>query len=319
MLMVTRGSTSNIDPDAAVISTGHSQIKAFNLNNMTDKPYDFNADGKLLGWGLRNEVGIDEEPIQGGLYSVENSADNINRTGVDVHQNNPAEEMNFLGWLQPPDGIAQSENQGSNFGYPQCFTAWNPAELPNFDGEVGTQFAVNDLNSTNSDSICKDNYTPPALAFQAHMAPLDIKFNSKGTTAWITMHGSWDRSDPSGYKVGAVQFKDGKPIEPSTSNTALIDIVTNPDNSKCPSQCFRPVGFAWDTQGRLFFSSDATGEIYVVTKAGATGAGAGVDDTTPGSEVPYSPQARSEGSRLSRSSKFARNLVVCLAVLHITL
>ncbi len=89
-LIVTRGSGANLDPDAAQLSSGHSQIKAFNLLNHT-RTYDFDTDGMLLGWGLRNDVGIDEHPSTGGLYSVENSADDITRMGVDIHQNNPGE------------------------------------------------------------------------------------------------------------------------------------------------------------------------------------------------------------------------------------
>ncbi len=89
-LIVTRGSGANLDPDAAQLSSGHSQIKAFNLLNRT-RTYDFDTDGMLLGWGLRNDVGIDEHPSTGGLYSVENSADDITRMGVDIHQNNPGE------------------------------------------------------------------------------------------------------------------------------------------------------------------------------------------------------------------------------------
>lgn len=111
MLIVTRGSTSNLDPEAQDISTGHSQVKAFDLTNMTG-PYDFNGDGLLLGWGLRNEVGIAEEPSSGGLYSVENSVDEMTRMGVDIHATNPAEELNYLGTMMDNT----SPNQGSNFG-----------------------------------------------------------------------------------------------------------------------------------------------------------------------------------------------------------
>ncbi|KAL9053507.1 MAG: hypothetical protein Q9162_004745, partial [Coniocarpon cinnabarinum] len=217
--------------------------------------------------GLRNEVGIDEEPCDGGLYSVENSADEVTRNGEDIHENNPAEKMNFLGWLNPPAGTAQSSNQASNFGYPQCFAAWEPSSIPSFSGEVGVQFAIGTLdNGNNSDTSC-EQYTPPRLVFQAHMAPLDIKFNSQGSEAWITFHGSWDRTMPSGYKVGAVQFDRNGPLASSNSTTALVDVVANQDNSNCPDECFRPVAMAWDNQGRLYFSSDATGEIYVITRA----------------------------------------------------
>jgi WD40 repeat protein len=51
LLVVTRGSTSNIDFAAASLSSGHSQVKAFNISNMTDTAYDFNSDGLRLGWG----------------------------------------------------------------------------------------------------------------------------------------------------------------------------------------------------------------------------------------------------------------------------
>lgn len=54
-------------------------------------------------------------------------------------------------------------------------------------------------------------------------------------------------------------------MEPSDSTSAEKDILSNADLSVCPGQCFRPVGLAIDKQGRLFMSSDATGEIYVLT------------------------------------------------------
>ena len=92
-LIISRGSTSNVDPLAESLSSGHSQIKAFGLSNVRDSGYDFNSDGLLLGWGLRNSVGVVEHPDTGGIYSVENSVDQIMREGKDVHQNNPGEEM----------------------------------------------------------------------------------------------------------------------------------------------------------------------------------------------------------------------------------
>ena len=92
-LLINRGSTSNIDAMAEDLSSGHSQIRAFQLKDFNDTAFDFNTQGTRLGWGLRNSVGIVEHPDTGGIYSVENSADEIMREGVDVHQNNPGEEM----------------------------------------------------------------------------------------------------------------------------------------------------------------------------------------------------------------------------------
>lgn len=101
MLLVSRGSDGNVDDEAAEQSSGHSQLRAFNLTDLgqDDDPYDY-MDGVLLGWGLRNSVGVAEHPVTGGIYSVENSVDQLRRSGKDIHTNNPAEEMNFHSTLR---------------------------------------------------------------------------------------------------------------------------------------------------------------------------------------------------------------------------
>lgn len=163
MLLISRGSTSNIDPIAEQLSSGHSQIRAFDVNNVTSSGYDFNTDGFRLGWGLRNSVGLSEHPITGGIYSVENSVDEATRDGQDVHQNNPGEEMNFHGYL---NGTKYAP-QGSNYGYPYCFAVWSPADLPmNGNLTVGSQFAIGDQNRTINDSYCAEQ-TP--VCFFCHL------------------------------------------------------------------------------------------------------------------------------------------------------
>jgi len=187
MLLVSRGSGPNIDPRALDRSTAISTIKAFNLTNATSEGYSYINDGLLLGWGLRNSVGVAEEPVSGGIYSVENSVDNFQRGTELINENNPGEEMNFHGTL-----INNTyTGQGGNYGYPECLAAWDPAELPrNGSLSVGSQFAIGDADATINDQTCAERIAP-RLTFLAHMAPLDIKFNANGTTAWITMHGSW--------------------------------------------------------------------------------------------------------------------------------
>lgn len=93
LLLISRGSTSNVDLETLSLESGRSQIRAFNLTNMTGEGYDYTTDGLRLGWGLRNSVGLAEHPDTGGIYSVENSVDEIMREGKDVHQDNPGEEM----------------------------------------------------------------------------------------------------------------------------------------------------------------------------------------------------------------------------------
>lgn len=75
-----------------------------------------------------------------------------------------------------------------------------------------------------------------------------------------------------GYLVGQVAFDaaTGMPIEASDSTTAFSEIIRNTDDSGCPSSCLRPAGMAVDNHGRLFFTSDATGEIYVLVKSSST-------------------------------------------------
>lgn len=188
LLLVSRGSQSNLDYAALDISTGVSTIKAFNVTNATDSSYRFDRDGLLLGWGLRNSVGVAEDPVTGGIYSVENSVDNIDRSGQNIHENNPGEEMNFHGYLNG----TRTDEQGGNYGYPTCFAAWGVDEIPDNEGiQVGTQFAIGEQNSTLNDTFCREDRIAPRLTFQAHQAPLDMKFNQNGTAAWITFHGSW--------------------------------------------------------------------------------------------------------------------------------
>ena len=187
MLLVSRGSVGNIDLQTLDATTGVSTIKAFNISNMTNSAYDHASNGLLLAWGLRNSVGIAEHPVSGGIYSVENSVDNIMRSGRLIKENNPGEEMNFHGYLNG----TLSDVQGGNYGYPSCFAAWNASEIPDYSGTTGEQFAIGDQNATVNDTLCRDDHIAPRITFNAHMAPLDIKFNSNGTAAWVTMHGSW--------------------------------------------------------------------------------------------------------------------------------
>lgn len=300
-LVVTRGSTANVDVGTEMISSGRSQVKMFDLENVTAKGYDFNTEGVLLGWGLRNDVGIAAHPATGGLYSVENSVDDIERHGQDIHENNPGEELNYLGTISAPSG--------RNYGYPYCFAAWNVSAVPDSNLTVGQQFATGTPNSTINDTYCADQEAP-RLTFQAHMAPLDILFNNSGTEAWVSFHGSWDRTNPVGYKVSVLQFANGEPVAPPNSTTSLTDVFVNADNSRCTDQCFRPVGLALDTQGRLFVSSDLTGEVYVILREGT--ASGGTPSTTTGGGAPAA-------SPTSKQSSADRHWSHCICALIIAL
>ncbi|KUI57288.1 L-sorbosone dehydrogenase [Cytospora mali] len=283
MLVVSRGADDS--SDARILSSGLGQIKAFNLSDTSSQPYNFDTTGWLLGWGLYNAVGLDEHPITGGIFSMDNGANDVTRDGVDIHQSNPGDEMNFHGFLNGTTAISPSQKQGTNYGYPDCYAVWNTS-IPDAPAglKVGEQFSLVD-NSSLNDTTCQADYVAPWLTFAPHQAPLDITFAQDGTVAYISFHGSTDKTNPVGYLIGQVAFNadTGMPTEASDSITAIIDIIRNTDDSGCPSSCLRPVGLAIDGQGRLFFSSDSTGEIYVLVKS-STGTSTS-SSTGPGTMV----------------------------------
>jgi glucose/arabinose dehydrogenase len=264
-LLVSRGSQSNEDEEAADLDSGHSQIRAFNLSTIPETEDDngyLYIDGRTIGWGLRNSVGVAEEPIHGGIYSVENSIDEITRRDQDIHEDNPGEELNYHGSLN------DTRSPAPNYGYPFCFAIWGTGNFPDLDNlTTGDQFPMNE-DSTLTDESCNGDYTPPRLSFQAHTAPLDIKFTPDGTEAFVSFHGSWNRDEPVGYRVSRIEFDgEGMPVADHSSRDAAIDVLTNPDLSNCPDECFRPAGLALDSQGRLWMTSDSTGELFVITRS----------------------------------------------------
>ena len=103
-----------------------------------------------------------------------------------------------------------------------------------------------------------------------------------------------DRTNPVGYKLSVVPFANGEPVAGPDNKTAASDILTNADNSRCPQNCFRPVGIAFDQQGRLFMSSDATGEIYVVVR----------DQTSPSSTTTSTSGASTPTTSPSGTSRY---------------
>jgi len=200
------------------------------------------------------------------LWGVENSADNLSRTingtTTDVHTDNPAEELNFLGEVTSPNN--------NWYGYPVCFTVWRPNAFPDRVFQVGQQFVQVPTMSFNDDT-CTHVSVPPALGFQAHSAPLGCKFDLKFDNLFVAMHGSWDRQPPTGYKVVAVPFGQGPdgsyaPTAAPWSTRGSIDVFYPPDETKCSSStCIRPAGLVFDDAGRLYVTSDASGELFMLS------------------------------------------------------
>lgn len=199
-IIVSHGSDGNLDSNALNITTGSAQVKAFYIANLTDTspPLDFVNDGVLLGSGLRNSMGLAEEPTTGGIFSVENSADNLERDGQDIHESNPGEELNFLGILNPT-AVNTTASQGPNYGYPSCFALWDTSIPSPGKMTVGSHFALVSQGEINSETMvaefddawCDQETVQPRLTFPPHNAPLDIKFTEDGNFAYVAFHGSW--------------------------------------------------------------------------------------------------------------------------------
>lgn len=96
------------------------------------------------------------------------------------------------------------------------------------------------------------------------------------------------------------------------SNTAATDVLVNADNSKCPKNCFRPVGLAFDSQGRLFMSSDASGEIYVVMKENSINS----TSTGPGGtgSAPTATSSKPSGAGKAYDSALGTSFVACVVI-----
>ncbi|KAJ4256940.1 hypothetical protein NW762_009036 [Fusarium torreyae] len=265
LLLVAGGSNGNLDAETVEKDVVRSQVRVFNIDDLlaADAPMEYNT-ASLLGWGLRNSVGWAEEPSTGYIWSVENSVDNLYRGDVDVHNSNPGEELNFHGL--PND--TSSAQYGTNYGYPGCFAIYDFSVIKDYPGgaKVGKQMAATpegekDLGFT--DGECQEKQAP-RITFGSHLAPLDIKFRGGGA-AYVAFHGSWNRNPGDGYRLSKVDFANGEPVSASDDPKAEVPLMWNTDNAKCPSGCFRPAGLAFDKAGRLFMTSDSTGELYILT------------------------------------------------------
>ncbi|KAJ3506709.1 hypothetical protein NLJ89_g6719 [Agrocybe chaxingu] len=270
LLLVSVGSDSNIDIPSFDPASGRSQIRVFDLRRIGEGGVDYNTNGQVVGYGLRNDVGIAEDKA-GIIHSIENSMDNAFRAvdGIrtDVHNDNPAEKVNRLG-----DPANPTQFFG---GYPYCYTVWEPRDFVETNFSVGDWF-VQEPNATTgiTDAWCNENASKPTVILPPHTAPLDMKFGVKNDTSlYVPLHGSWNRDIPQGYKVVIVPGQDS--AEGEWSPTASLaetkesaqDLLWNTDAGACRQGCFRPVALAWHPSGRnLYVTSDTTGEVFLLKR-----------------------------------------------------
>lgn len=184
---------------------------------------------------------------------------------MDIHIDNPADELNYLGDPTKPNT--------DWYGYPTCYTVWKPEDITDKKFAVGDQFVLTP-NATFSDETCVSRSKAAKLAFQAHSAPLDATFNSNYTSMYVTFHGSWNRAPSTGFKVVEIPFaKENGAFGPAaavSSAEGYSSILWSPDEEHCSTtQCFRPVSIAKDRFERMYITSDsgAEGELIILGRA----------------------------------------------------
>jgi len=219
-------------PDGKMyVAVGSSCNLCDERDSMRAAVTQFNRDGsggRIFAKGLRNTVGIAFNPTTGELWGGNNDRDNL---GDDL----PAEHINII-------------KDGRNYGWPNCY-------LP---GKPNPEYGSADCS----------NVEPPAITVQAHSAPLGFAFYT-GTQfpreyrgdAFVTLHGSWNRSVPTGAKVVRVAVDSG-----GRRAVSVDDFIVGwqrPDGSRWG----RPVGLLVLPDGSLLVSDDYGGKIWRVTYA----------------------------------------------------
>ena len=278
-LYVSVGSVSNWDGDSY-----RSRIRRFpGLSAVPEDggraagwPIDFRK-GEVFADGLRNEVGLAwQDSLRQVLWGVENGGDNLEvpSLGGDIHQDNPAEELNRFPLDKP----------GRHYGYPWCFTEYL---LPSqFGGGRGAQWATSSSEWPGKDNaFCKnpEDNVPPALSMQGHSAPLGLRFYgadwANATEAcenppalpckflnslFVSFHGSWNRDIPTGYKIVRIPFRDGLPLDGDPEDF----LRHKGPEAQWPETNLRPVDVAFGPDSRLFVSAGMNGELLTIYRPG---------------------------------------------------
>ncbi len=185
---------------------------------------------RVFASGLRNPVGLAWEPHSNALWAVVNERDELGNDLV-------------------PDYLTRVD-AGAFYGWPYSY--WGQ----HVDERVKPQRA--DLVAT---------ARVPDYALGSHVAPLGLAFAQDGRLgapfaqgAFVGLHGSWNRTPLSGYKVVFVPFRDGRP------SGAMVDVLGGFLDEKQNARG-RPVGVAIARDGALLVADDVGNVVWRVVPA----------------------------------------------------
>jgi glucose/arabinose dehydrogenase len=231
----TRNLIANADNSKIYISVGSGSNVG---ENGMDKEIrranilEVNPDGsgeKIYAYGLRNPVGMDWNPVTKELWTAVNERDKL---GDDL----------------VPDYIT-SVKRDSFYGWPYSYFGQNVD--PRREGERPNLVAIAKV---------------PDYALAPHSASLGLAFydgnefpSKYQNGAFIGQHGSWNRSEFTGYKVVFVPFKDGKPA--GKEQDFLSGFVLGNGSKDVHG---RPVGVTVAKDGALLVADDGAGIVWRV-------------------------------------------------------
>ncbi|MGP1394410.1 MAG: PQQ-dependent sugar dehydrogenase [Inquilinaceae bacterium] len=189
------------------------------------------AQQSTLASGLRNPVGMAFAPGTSDLYTVVNERDGLGDGLV-------------------PDFLTRVE-RGAFYGWPYAYIGPNPQP---------------DYAERRPDLV--EQTVVPDVLFEAHSAPIGLVFydgdlfppDYRGD-AFVALRGSWNRSDPTGYKVVRVPFTDGRPE--GWYETFASGFWT--DGTDQARVWGRPTGLAVMPDGALLIADEIGGTIWRVT------------------------------------------------------
>jgi len=226
--------------------------------------YVYNADGsngRLFARGLRNAEALAMIPGTSTLWVAVNNRDDIAYPFNDGSGNYGRV---FSGYVDnhPPEEFT-SVRDGGNYGWPFC--------NPNPDTPSGLTDMPFDRDYQMNGSGAVDCSTMDRInrGIQAHSAPLGLTFfqNTNAPDAYrvgaaIGLHGSWNRTQKTGYKVAYFPW-DALTQLPGDQ----IDLVAGWADAF--SNWGRPVDVAVDPAGAILISDDQAGAIYKLTYSAA--------------------------------------------------
>jgi len=205
--------------------------------------YSMNEDGsdfKQVASGLRNSVFFTWSFVDGKMWATEMSRDYL---GDDL----PPDEINII-------NPAMGQNPVPDFGWPVCYS--QNINDRDFDKNVYIQNPCN-------------GKIPPKVEIPAHSATLGLAFIPE--EGWpeqywysllVSLHGSWNRSEPTGYKIVRVK------LDSKGNYLGMEDFISGWLSKDGITTLGRPVDIKTMPGGIMYISDDKAGVIYKVAYTG---------------------------------------------------